>query len=135
MRKRYDFSKGRRNPYAARLKRQANDPPGRAEDPPLTPAWSREIKRRVADMRNPVRFMLVSVMSPRFMLFYEVSDGTYVLNNPMGATLFKKRDVAEAVRRVLGSRVRILRCTTKQVRGLRVPIRTGVLSPRKRARR
>ena len=108
---------------------------GPDDDLPLTPAQLREIRRRVADMRNPVRFILVSAMSPRFMLFYEVSNGTYVLNNPAGATLFKQRDVAEGVRRVLGGRVRIVRCMTRRVNGRRVPILTGALKPSRRAAR
>jgi hypothetical protein len=103
-----------------------------ADDPPLTLTQIRKLKRRVDDLKDPVRFILVSAMTPRFKLFYDVSNDTYVLNNPLGATLFKRRDAAEAVGRLLGGRVRVVRCRTRRTHGRRVPILTGALKPRYR---
>jgi hypothetical protein len=54
--------------------------------------------------------LLVSGFSPRFALYYNVSEDTYGMNEPTHATLFKRRAAAIAIRRMLGSRVEIVRC-------------------------
>jgi len=92
------------------------------DDFPLTPAQVRELKRRVADLDDPLRYVLASRMTPRFVLYYNVSDDTYALNDPKGATLFKRRSVAEGVKRLLGGRVRVFACTTRKRNGQRVPL-------------
>ena len=107
MRKEYDSSKGTR--WSSFVARRSGKPDsagtagavaGPTGDPPLTSSSKREIRRRMADLDDPVRYVLASRMSPRFILFCDASDGTYVLNNPQGATLFKRRDAAESVKRV-----------------------------------
>ena len=51
MRKHYDFSKAKRNPYAQRLKRQVTI---RLDRDPLSAAQERELSRRIAEHRaNP----------------------------------------------------------------------------------
>ncbi len=87
---------------------------------PLTEAQIREIKRRVADLRDPVRYLLVKECSPRFALYYDASDGLYAMNDPKAASLFKSRAAAAAVQKVLGRAVRVLKCTTKRTDGKRV---------------
>ena len=82
----------------------------------------RELQRRVDDLRDTERFLLVSQMTPRFALYYNVTDDVYVMNDPKGGTLFKRRKAAVAVRAFLGKSVRILRCQSKRVKGVRVPV-------------
>jgi hypothetical protein len=93
-----------------------------ADDEHLTPAAVRKLRREVADLENPIRYFLVSEMGPRFRLYYDVSDDVYVMNDPRGATLFKRRQTALAVKRLLGTGIRIVRCSTKRVDGVRVPV-------------
>ena len=82
----------------------------------------REIQRRADDLRDTERFLLVSQMTPRFALYYNVIDDVYVMNDPKGGTLFKRRKAAVAVRAFLGKSVRILRCQSKRIKGVRVPV-------------
>lgn len=84
----------------------------------------------MADLDDATRYLLVSQMGPRFALYYNVSDDVYVMNDPRGATLFKRRKAALAVKALLGGSIRILRCTSKGVNGVRVP----VLGTRRRSR-
>jgi hypothetical protein len=95
--------------------------PDEAADCPLTAAQTREIKRRVADLEDPIRYLLVSRMGPRFSLYYNVSDDLYAMNDPTGATLFKRRKAAESVRRTLGRGVDILQCQTRKSSLYRTP--------------
>jgi len=129
MRKEYDFSKAvRASAVLGRRRRKVASGRGAervaaaADDFPLTAAQVREIKRRAADLDDPVRYLLASRMTPRFVLYYNVSDDTYVLNEPAMATLFKRRKTAESVKRLLGGRIRVIRCTTKHRNGQRVPV-------------
>jgi len=96
---------------------------------PLTEAQIREIKRRVADLRDPVRYLLVKECSPRFALYYDASGGLYAMNDPKAASLFKSRAAAAAVRKVLGRAVRVLKCTTKRTDGKRVFARRAAQPP------
>ncbi len=91
MRKEYDFSESVR-------RRARAHPPGRRGaasgmatyreanpvDDELTPAQIRELRRRVADLDDVTRYLLVSQMAPRFALYYNVSDDVYVMNDPAG---------------------------------------------------
>lgn len=108
---------------------------GREEpaDIPLTPAQIREIDRRVEDLDDPVRYLLVSRMGPRFSLYYNVSDDLYAMNDPSGATLFKRRKAAETIKRTLGRGVQILECQTRRRKGVRVPVLSS-LDKRRRKR-
>lgn len=92
------------------------------DDSPLTAMQIRVIERRAADLADPVRYLLASRMTPRFVLYYNVSDDTYVLNEPASATLFKRRKAAESVKRLLSGRIHVIRCTTNYRNGQRVPL-------------
>ena len=105
-----------------RQARKATSPADDAFDLDLTPAQMREIQRRADDLRDTARFLLVSQMTPRFALYYNVTDDVYVTNDPKGGTLFKRRKAAVAVRAFLGKSVRILRCQSKRVKGVCVPV-------------
>ena len=76
----------------------------------------------MADLDDATRYLLVSRMGPRFALYYSVSDDVYVMNDPRGATLFKRRKAALAVKALLGGSIRILRCKSKRVNGVQVPV-------------
>ncbi|MBI3634960.1 MAG: hypothetical protein HY216_01920 [Candidatus Rokubacteria bacterium] len=129
MRKEYDFSEGvprraRAHPPEQRgaassmaTYREAN-----SVDNELTPAQIRELRRRAADLDDVTRYLLVSQMTPRFALYYNVSDDVYVMNDPRGATLFKRHKTALAVKALLGGSMRILRCKSKRLNGVRVPM-------------
>lgn len=138
MRKEYDFSggiqgrvvaRGRRRSVGSDSVRRRVSSDDREDD--LTAAQIRELRRRVAELENPIRYLLVSEMGPRFSLYYNVSENVYAMNDPRGATLFKRRNAALAVKRLLGGGIRVVRCHSKRVGGVRVP----VLRRRSRRRR
>ncbi len=76
----------------------------------------------MADLDDATRYLLVSQMGPRFALYYNVSDDVYVMNDPRGATLFKRRKAALALKALLGGSIRLLRCESKRVNGVQVPV-------------
>jgi hypothetical protein len=79
---------------------------------PLSPAQIRELRRRVRDSRDPIRYMLVSEFNRRFILYYNVSDDVYAMNNPSGGTLFKRLKTAQTVKKLLGGGTSIVKYTT-----------------------
>ncbi|HLF84671.1 MAG TPA: hypothetical protein VI837_10895 [Blastocatellia bacterium] len=79
---------------------------------PLSPAQIRELERRVRDSRDPIRYMLVSEFTRRFILYYNVSDDVYVMNDPSGGTLFKRLKTAQSVKKLLGGKTSIVKYTT-----------------------
>jgi len=83
------------------------------DDESLSSAMIRELERRLQDARDPVRYMLVSQFGRRFILYYNVSDNVFAMNNPSGGTLFKRREAAERVRQLLGKRIAILKFTAE----------------------
>ena len=62
------------------------------------------------DVDDRTRFLLVSGFSPSIRLYYDISEDTYVINEPAGGTLFKRRSTALAIQRLLGGRVEIQKC-------------------------
>jgi hypothetical protein len=80
---------------------------------PLSPAHIRELDRRIRDSDDPIRYMLVSEFSRRFILYYNVSDDVYVMNNPAGGTLFKRLESAQSIKKQLGKRTAIVKYTTE----------------------
>jgi hypothetical protein len=130
MRRKYDFSGAagfHPQPSHRRLvprkrvgRRQTGEPLLHEPEPELTKEWIRELKRRVADLKDPVRYLLVSDLGRRPTLFYDVSDGVYAWKDPKAATLFKNRADAVAVQKVLGRSIKVLRCTTRRYGGKRV---------------
>jgi len=129
MRKEYDFSQGVRRRARVRPPGRQGAASGTATyrqsdpvDDELTPAQIHELRRRMADLDDVTRYLLVSQMGPRFALYYNVSDDVYVMNDPLRATLFKRRKAALAVKALLGESIRILRCKSKRVNGVQVPV-------------
>ena len=93
-----------------------------ADRAPLTTEQVREIERRLKDLDDPTRYFLVSDFGAGFKLYYEISDGVYVMNELTKATLFKTREAALAVRSTLGPGIKLVRCRTTVTRGRRVPV-------------
>jgi len=58
--------------------------------------------------------MLVSEVSRRFILYYNVSDDVYAMNDPAGGTLFKRLKTAQSVKKFLGKGTSIVKFTTKR---------------------
>jgi hypothetical protein len=85
----------------------------------------------MADLKNPVRYIIEGGFGPRFALYYDVTDDLYAVNDPAHATLFKRRSAALAIQKLLGAGTRVIRCTSRRQAGRRIPI----LTPRKRRRR
>lgn len=134
MRKQYDFSKATRgNPYAARL-RASRDQGELDEAPPLTKSQVREIERRRRDSEDPTRYILASIMTPRFILYYNASEDAYGMNDPAYATLFKRRPVAAAIQSLIGDRIKVVRCRANK-RGELVLSSLPSAFPKRRPRR
>ena len=127
MRKEYDFSGGVRGSVSGggRIRKPRKVKAGRTisdDDAPLSEAQIRELRCRMADLKDPVRYLIVAEMGPRFALYYNVADDVYAMNDPAHATLFKRRAAALAVRRLLGRGTHVIQCTTRRRKGLRVPV-------------
>jgi hypothetical protein len=73
-------------------------------------------------MNDRTRYLLVSRFTPRFALYYNVTDDMFVTNDPKGGTLFKKKNAAVAVQRLLRPSVQVVRCTSKRKDGVTVPV-------------
>lgn len=80
------------------------------EPEPLTRSQLREIDRRIRDLDNRTRYLLVSVFTSRSALYYNVSEDTFGMNTPASGTLFKRRTAAASILELLGSNVRIVAC-------------------------
>ena len=122
MRKRSDSARAVRGRGSADAARPCRRPPS-AEDeiddfPPLTRAELRELDRRVRDLEDRTRYCIVSLLAPRFALYYNLSDDSWGMNEPPYATLFKRRASALAIRGMLGPGVEVVRCRVDRNRRL-----------------
>ena len=82
-----------------------------SRDPdPLSKSQIRELGRRLRDYRDPTRYLLSTVFTPKFVLYYNVSNDTFGMTNPDSGTLFKRRAAATAIRRLLRAGVQIVEC-------------------------
>jgi hypothetical protein len=88
-------------------------PRARRQEPKLSREWTQEIESRVRDLRDPVRYMLVSEFSRTFILYYDISQDVFAMNAPDKGTLFKRRQAAERIRSLLSHGIRIVKFTTK----------------------
>lgn len=70
------------------------------DDGELSPEWKREIKHRVADAQNPVRYVIFSDIGSKgcWRLWLDVSSDGYGMSIDQ-ATMFKREHVARAVAR------------------------------------
>jgi len=83
---------------------------GANADMELTAAERRELDRQIHDLDDPVRYLLASGLVPGFTLYYVLSDDTYILNDPRGATLFKRREAAKRIKDLLRPGVAVVPC-------------------------
>ena len=83
--------------------------PVASDDRRMTPAQIRELRLQLKDVRDPVRFIIASQFSRKFVLYYNVSSDTYAMNDISAATLFKRQRAAEAVKRLLGANNHLLK--------------------------
>ena len=101
--------KGKPRSSASKVVRQVDD-----GDVSLSPEWAREVKKRVRDIENPIRYIITSALSRRFVFYYNVSTDTFVVNNPEEGTLFKRREFAERLAEILGKGHTIVKFTTRK---------------------
>ncbi|MBI4603563.1 MAG: hypothetical protein HY721_16550 [Planctomycetes bacterium] len=80
------------------------------EEPELTRAQMRELRRRAKDAWDPTRYLVRSVIlrRPLCAFYYDAERDAYCMGAEW-ATRFKRLAVAEAVRKVLGKRAELLR--------------------------
>ncbi len=134
MKTEYDFSRGvRRNRQAVRVARHGRDGEKSAaeDDAPLTRTQMQELDRLAKDSRDRTRYLLISSFGPRFAFYYNVSEDTYGMNEPVHATLFKRRAAALAVKHLLGSRMEIVPCRVDRL-GRLVLISAAVQTKKRR---
>jgi hypothetical protein len=109
---------------------------------PPTKAQLAELRRRVAELDDPTRYLIVSAFSRRFVLSYQAESECYVQNFPEHGTLFKNHDVAKATLAALHKRrgerkdcsLQIL-TARKTKSGLRILTKPAGLLDRLRVRR
>ena len=80
------------------------------DDWTLSKPQARELRRRIRDLDDPTRYLLVSVFTPRFVLYYNVSNDTFGMNDPLLGTLFKRRAAAVAIQRLLRTGTQVVQC-------------------------
>jgi hypothetical protein len=93
--------------------------------PPLSARELAELKRQMADIRDPTRYVIVSPFSRRFCLYYLPESGNYIMNEIPAEALFKRKAEAEAVANVLE------RGRPKRVHGKRMPRSLRVIAVKK----
>jgi hypothetical protein len=84
------------------------EPEGEAWE--LSKSQIRELQRRVRDLNDRTRYLLVSVFAPRIVLYYNVSNDTFGMNDPSLGTLFKRRVAALAIQRLLRTGIQVINC-------------------------
>jgi len=97
---------------AQQLERLARTPIADNDDDlsELSKAELRILKRRLADAEDRTRYLLASVLSPQFALYYLVGDDVWIMNQPQRATLFKRRVAAKAIKALLGPNTTVVEC-------------------------
>ena len=80
------------------------------EEPPRTAAQRRADERHLRDVEDRTRYLLVSLTVPGMSLYYRVQDDAWAFDDPMQATLFKRRPAAKAIQALLRDGVHIVPC-------------------------
>jgi hypothetical protein len=99
----------------ARLSR-SGAPVGRSLSDPddlLEPISKREIrilKRRLDDSQDRTRYLLISRFAPGHTMYFNISEGSFSLNNPLDATIFKRRPTARVIRSLVGKDGETVKC-------------------------
>ena len=92
--------------------RSTEAPEAEAGDDAAGPSKSqvRELRRRVRDLEDRTRYLLVSVFTARVTFYYNVSTDTFGMNDPSLGTLFKRRAAAIAIQRLLRTGIQVVEC-------------------------
>src|SRR4051812_17422492 len=99
----------RRAPVRPRATLKLINPDADPPDERPSPAFLRELARRVEDSVDPVRYVLVSVFRKDFLLYYDVESDCYAFNAIEDATAFKRLRVARAVRAAVDPKLFIMK--------------------------
>jgi hypothetical protein len=104
------------NKSAPKAKRSRRPPTKHelGDDSDLSPAQVRELEKRIKDLDDRTRYLLVSILGPSFVLYYNVSEDTYGWNEPAHATLFKRRKAAQAIAQLLGDKDSVVQCSVNK---------------------
>jgi hypothetical protein len=95
----------------AKRKRVTKRPhPEAEEDLPLTAAQRRADAHHLKDTEDRTRYLLVSLTVPGLSLYYRIQDDAWSFDDPMQATIFKRRPAAKAIQALLRRGVHIVPC-------------------------
>jgi hypothetical protein len=96
--------------------RRSEAPAGRSlpdpEDVP-EPLSNREIRileRRLDDSRDRTRYLLISRIAPGHTMYFNISEDSFSLNDPLDATIFKRRPTARVIRSLVGKDGEAVKC-------------------------
>ncbi len=78
--------------------------------PELTRAEQRELDRRIKDLEDRTRYLLLSSIGSRVHLYYNITEDTFSWDEPKHATLFKRKTAAASIKALLGSELAIVEC-------------------------
>jgi len=78
--------------------------------PEMSRAEIRELERRVQDLEDRTRYLLISQIGSSVVLHYNVSEDTYSWNDPKDATLFKRKTAALKIQSLLGTGTKVVTC-------------------------
>ena len=98
-----------RHSRKARLARNVRES-SQSDLEPLSKSQMGELQRRIRDVEDRTRYLLVSAFTRRFALYYDVSNDTFAMNAPASGTPFKRRAAAMAIRHLLRPGVQVVRC-------------------------
>lgn len=118
---------------ASSTKRAPATIPSFSEEPELSRAEARELERRVSDLNDRTRYMIVSVLDANFVLYYNVSEDTYGWNDPSHATLFKRKKAAQIILELVGDKDALIACEVNK-RGQLIKKTVSLPKSRGRAR-
>lgn len=75
-----------------------------ADDWPMSKRYLAILKKRIADLDNPVRYVIVSPFSKKFCLYYAPADCNFAMNEITPGCLFKRKAEAQAIAKLLERR-------------------------------
>ena len=78
----------------------------------LSKSQVRELQRQIRDLGDRSRYLLVSVFTPRMVLYYNVSNDTFGMNDPSLGTASKRKVAAIAIQRLLRTGIQVIKCRT-----------------------
>ena len=88
-------------------------------------------------MNDPIRYVIVSAFSRRFLLYYDASSDSLPANEVASATLFKRLAVAQAVMGALGTHYVLMKVKLQKDGSIKrlTPLREILAEARNKRRR